>query len=98
MSPEYGVVVFSASWCPPCRRMKDAVWPGNRVKRAIAVRPFKMYNVDFDKQKDLVQAYRVTAVPTIVVIKTEDGVTREVARNVGGMSVQNTLQFLQNAR
>lgn len=70
---EVEVLVFSATWCGPCRRYRD-VWS----RSGLPVR-----EVDIDKFPDLSRKYGVTRVPTTVVLRHG----REVARREGALTL-----------
>ncbi len=63
------VLVFTASWCPPCRRMKREAWPDERVQELIADRYLKVIiDVDGSATRDIVQQYGIRAIPTILIV------------------------------
>ncbi len=72
------LVVFTASWCPPCQQMKRESWPAASVAEAA-----KRYNtvwVDIDNYGALAQQYDVQGIPTVV--KLDDDL-REQSRFSG---------------
>jgi len=83
---------FDASWCGACRRMEKQVLHDTAVqaflgKRVIGVR------VDADRHRDLIDRYRVSTLPTEIVI-APDGT--EGARFVGAISLQAYLSRLES--
>ena len=54
------LLVFSASWCQPCQRLKPAVVE-------IEATGVKVTRVDIDQHPDLARKYGVTSVPTMFV-------------------------------
>jgi thioredoxin 1 len=61
-------LLFSASWCNPCKQIKPFIKE--------IVEEFKELNVyevevDSDDKKELVEYYKITSVPTLVLL--EDG-------------------------
>lgn len=68
---------FTASWCGPCQRMAPVV---DRLQAA----GMPVRKVDYDTQQALVRQYRVTGVPTFVLLVNG----REVDRVVGGTSYE----------
>jgi hypothetical protein len=67
----------------------------NRVKIKEKIRGnYRVYSVDISKNHQSVSAYRVSVVPTTVLIETKDGVTREIGRKVGYMGESELLNFL----
>jgi thioredoxin-related protein len=68
------VLVFGADWCPYCRVLK---------KDIDSITGFKKYIVcfiDTDKNKELVQKYRIKGLPTSVIIDHQE---TELARKTG---------------
>lgn len=89
------LVDFTASWCPPCRRMESATWGDGTVqewisKNAVAVQ------VDVDKDADTAASLKVEAMPTLVIFKPED-TSKEFARQVGFMDADEVLDWLKGA-
>ncbi len=68
---------FTASWCGPCQRMAPVV--GQLEAAGLPVR-----KVDYDTQRTLVEQFRVTGVPTFVLLVKG----REVDRVVGATSYE----------
>lgn len=85
------LVVFSASWCPPCKMMKRNVWPDDQVGKAVTDGYVPIYiDVDLSEHADKVAQYHVSAIPYIVVLNA-DGSIRKQANT---MSKAETLAFL----
>ncbi|MFM6925960.1 MAG: thioredoxin domain-containing protein [Ferruginibacter sp.] len=69
------LVDFGASWCPPCKQMEpvlNTVTEKNKGK-------FTLVKVDGGRDQDIVQTYKVTALPVFIIFK--DG--KEVWRRDG---------------
>ena len=69
------LVDFGASWCPPCKQMEPvlkSLTENNKEK-------FALVKVDGGRDQDILQAYKVTALPVFIVFK--DG--KEVWRKDG---------------
>ena len=69
------LVDFGASWCPPCKQMEPvllSLTENNKGK-------FTLVKVDGGRDQDILQAYKVTALPVFIVFK--DG--KEVWRKDG---------------
>ena len=85
------LVVFSASWCPPCQAMKRNVWPDQRVGEAVQAGYVPLYiDVDETEHAPYVAKYQVNSIPYIVVLD-QDG---RVQRSGYSMSKKEMLQFL----
>jgi thiol:disulfide interchange protein len=83
------VVVFTASWCPPCQEMKESTWPDARVARAM-----KKYNAvwaDVDQHGQLAQRFGVQSIPTVVLL---DQNAREIGRSSGFVSPEEMVAWL----
>ena len=72
---------FTASWCGPCQIVKPNIEV--LIKRGHDIRV-----VDIDENQKLSRYWRVTSVPTFVVLKEEDGKFKEVRRASGVLSVK----------
>jgi thioredoxin len=78
------LVDFGASWCPPCKQMEPVLkrlTENNKGK-------FILVKVDGGRDQDIVQAYKVTALPVFIVFK--DG--KEVWRKDGIATEQEIAQ------
>lgn len=72
------VVMFSASWCQPCRQAKPVF---QQLKESRSDVQFEI--VDIDENRAMAQDFNVTGVPTFMVIENNEEVTRLVgAQNV----------------
>lgn len=70
------VVDFHASWCPTCKKQEPLL---NEIVSMKGYENVVALKADYDKEKDLKKALKVTKQSTIVVFK--DG--KEVARKTG---------------
>lgn len=85
------LVDFTADWCPPCRVMKQDVWPDKGVEE-LANGSYIPLLIDVDADQDTAMRYQVDSIPTISVL-SPDG--EEIARG-GFMSRSAMLRFLKN--
>jgi len=72
------LIDFTATWCPPCKKMEHQTWPAAEVKDWIAAHAVAI-QVDVDKERELAQRFGIEAIPTVVFLK--DG--KEVDRSSG---------------
>lgn len=86
------LLVFTASWCPPCQVMKHEVWtdPAVRKLAETSYQPV-LLDVDLEESRPAAQRYRVESIPTILVLDSKG----EVQRHASSMSVSATLEFLE---
>lgn len=82
---DYTILKFGATWCQPCKEMtldlnKNPLTLPDGVT---------MESYDVDENERLVDAFNITSVPTIIILKDKQ---IEVSRQVGLM----TSQQLQN--
>ena len=67
------LVDFGASWCPPCIQMEPvlrSLTENNKEK-------FTLVNVDGGRDQDILQAYKVTALPVFIIFKDGKQVWRK---------------------
>lgn len=83
------LLMFSASWCGPCNRMKKEVFTDPKVQKALQA--WKPIYIDGDKERELMKTYKIEAFPTFVVVKT-DGT--QAGRFVGGVGADEFLRVL----
>ena len=67
------LVDFGADWCPPCKQMEPVlkdIEQHNKVK-------FTILKVDGGRDQDILQAYKVTALPVFIIFKDGKQVWRK---------------------
>jgi len=84
---------FSASWCPPCKQMKQNAWPTPAV-RDLANGGFIPVQLDVDRDdvRGVAQNFRVDSIPRIVVLSA-DGAT--ILANAQYLTPEGLAAFLK---
>lgn len=82
------IFYFTAAWCGPCKTFKPIL---QQVQSELGV---TVQIVDVDSQKELVQKYGITGVPTILV----DNGSTVAYRHTGVMSKPQLTQVLSQFR
>lgn len=88
-SDSISVIVFSASWCMPCKRLKPII---EDVIKELSDVPF--YDVDIDDSEEIVKEYQVFGVPTIVCFKNG----KKIDSLVGLQSHDDIVEFVSNCK
>jgi protein disulfide-isomerase len=60
---------FTATWCPPCQRMKHDTWPDPRVQAALG--RYVPVKIDVDEFPKLAEEFEVTGIPRLQVIHAD---------------------------
>lgn len=86
-SAEPVLVDFYAAWCDPCRALAPTV-------EKLAREGYRVSKVDIEAHPELTQHYRVSSLPTLVILRGGE----EVARLVGLQSERTLRAALDRAR
>ena len=87
------VLIFSASWCSPCRQMKHFVWSNSDVQDALE-KFDSVQTIDIDQNKQMAMAYRVDSVPRVYIVDEEGKPTKMS----GFMGIEDTVEFLNDQK
>lgn len=79
------VLVFSASWCPPCQTMKKEVYPSKEIQAYHDKFEWAYLDVDDRDNEKPAQQYGVSGIPHIAFVDAEGAV---LDTQVGGNSPQ----------
>jgi len=60
------LLIFSSTWCDPCKIMENEVWSSPTVQRKL--KKFIVYKVDVDRQRSLANKFGVRTVPTYIIL------------------------------
>lgn len=86
------LLVFTASWCPPCQVMKHEVWTDLAVQKSAESQYVPvLLDIDLPENRPASGHYGVTSIPTILVLNPQG----EVIRRASVMDASETLAFLQ---
>lgn len=85
------LLVFSASWCPPCIAMKHDVWADTEVSKAVT-NGFVPVHIDVDSSElaEVAERYQVRGIPAVLLVDAQGNVLRQESF----MSRSETLEFL----
>lgn len=83
---------FSATWCPPCQRMKQDAWPDPRVEAAVKSRyvPLLM-DADRPESAGPGERYGIRTIPAVLVLDSAG----KIIRRAEFMSADELLEFLR---
>lgn len=87
------IAYFTATWCPPCKKMKAETWVDERIESWADANAI-VTPVDIDEQGALAAQYRVRSIPTIVVLLGD----KELGRTVGYQAPDKFLGWLEGYR
>ena len=89
------LLVFGATWCPPCKKMKREVWPNAKVAETVAAGFVPVYvDVDDEAQSKVTANYRVSSIPAVLVLDSNGAVIHQRS----SMSISQTQEFLAASR
>ena len=83
------VIDLNATWCGPCRMLKPVL---ERLEGEI--KDVEFYGVDVDDNPDFAEAFNVSSIPCVIVVK--DG--KEVARSVGFKPYDQMKNFINQCK
>jgi thiol-disulfide isomerase/thioredoxin len=62
------LVVATAEWCSPCRRMEKTTWRDGKVAAWVAANAIAV-QIDVDKERSLAKELKIDAMPTVIAVK-----------------------------
>lgn len=90
------LIDFTASWCPPCKKMESTTWIDSAVQAWIKENAIAI-QIDVDKDEKTTSSMHVEAMPTVVLF-TPQSASKEFGRQVGYMSPAELLRWLKGAK
>ncbi|NBP15832.1 thioredoxin [bacterium] len=84
---------FEAEWCGPCKTMNSIIKNlQSKNKINIEITP-----VNIDEAFDMVKYWKVTSVPTLILIKDENAeIATEIRRHTGVLKETELIEFIKN--
>ncbi|KAL5385658.1 hypothetical protein PMIN03_005684 [Paraphaeosphaeria minitans] len=86
---EYTLVDFWATWCPPCRAV--APFFEKLAKENATEKKLAFVKVDVDAAKDVAQQYRISAMPTFLLLR--DGVVCKAVRGADAKAIAKLVAY-----
>lgn len=80
------LIDFYADWCVPCQMLSPIVEEVGKEMEEI-----KLVKINVDELQDISEEYKVTSIPTLIVIKNG----QEVNRSVGLVSKSQILELIK---
>lgn len=90
------LIDFTATWCPPCKRMEASTWKDEAVKTWITENAIAV-QVDMDVDRKAAAPFRITAIPTLVLFTPASG-KNEFGRQDGYIGSSDLLRWLEGAK
>lgn len=84
------VVDVSATWCPTCKAQKPII---DKLSQSAAYKDVAVLNVDFDADKPVLKALKVSTQSTLIAFKGG----RETSRSVGDTTVDGIENIFKKA-
>ena len=83
------LIDFYADWCGPCKMVSPIVAEIGQENKNI-----KVVKINIDDEKELTKKYKITSIPTLVVIKNG----KEITRGIGALSKQKILELISKEK
>lgn len=88
------VVVFSATWCGPCQKMKKEVYPSEAVKPYHEKFVWAYLDVDDEDNKKPAQEFGVRGIPHVEIVDAEG---KSLGRQIGAVAPEVFAKKLKEA-
>lgn len=73
------LLMFTASWCGPCKRIKPVIENSLSVKY---IRQFTVVFIDVDEAEELTESYAINSMPSFVFVRGANRIKRLEGANV----------------
>ena len=87
------LVDFSAHWWGTCQALVKGVWNNDDFQNVAMDKDIKLFYIDFDIHKDLLEKYEVKTIPTWKFI---NGPTNEIETNTGLAPLKTVLKKIND--
>lgn len=95
---EYQLLHFSASWCGPCVPLAENL-KHKDVVAAMKKHRVKLVDIDFDEETAAVAKYKVTALPTCILVKVNaKNEAVVIRRKTGTLTTTQLVELVQPAK
>jgi thiol-disulfide isomerase/thioredoxin len=95
LGDEYQILHFEATWCSPCRQLKVNM-ADEKFKAVVKKYKIKVKDIDIDVDPKSMEAYKVTVVPTCVLVIVNDKKEAQVLkREEGLLTVEKLVKFAE---
>ena len=74
------ILLFSATWCGPCKKLKEQLIEDKEVLRGFQV---GYCDIDDENLEELVDIYKISSIPTIIFLSLQKNDIVEIKRIVG---------------
>ncbi|MCB0660173.1 MAG: thioredoxin family protein [Saprospiraceae bacterium] len=91
ISSGVSLIFFHASWCPNCQEQRPAI---EALTKRDDLKAAKIYQVDYEKIKEVVNEYNIIGFPTIVFYKNNVEVKRFESKGHSEEELANILKGL----
>ncbi len=83
------VIDLNATWCGPCRMLKPVL-----EKLESEITDVDFYGIDVDDNPEFAEAFGVSSIPCVIVVKNG----KEVSRSVGFKPYDQMKSFVNNSK
>lgn len=92
ISDQPRLLYFTASWCPPCKRMSQTTFQQQSVANMLA--PYQPIKIDIDAHPSIAEKFGIRSVPTFLILAGQT----EIARADGFMEPAFLAEWIARSR